>query len=169
MSLAQVVGALTGDKRLLNRTNVIQPNKLQDPWHIEGVRRLSAKKSGTPIFYGSSATVASLLKSANIDIQKDEVKAIRKEFNQGAFSVIKALKDALIKTSNVQTPTYTVIGWNETYTVEVNKYKVAGSDLYPYKVWNSKRNRTKTFFMHKPIRIPDYKQFKLFMATGLIY
>jgi len=104
MSLAQVVGTLTEDKRLLDRTNVIQPNKLQDPWYIEGVRRLSAKKSGTPIFYGSSATVANLLKSANIDIQKDEVKAIRREFNQGAFSVIKAFKDALIKTSNVQTP-----------------------------------------------------------------
>jgi len=41
--------------------------------------------------------------------------------------------------------------------------------LYPYKVWNSKKNRTKTFFMHKPIRIPDYKQFKLFMATGLVH
>jgi len=169
MSLAQIVGCITGDERLLNRTNVIQPNKLQDPWYIDGVRRLSAKKSGTPIFYGSSATVTSLLKKAGIDIDKAEIKAIRKEFNKGAFSVIKALKDALIKTSNVQAPSYIVKGWNETYTVEVNKFQVAGSDLYPYKVWDKKKNRTKTFFMHKPIRIPDYKQFKLFMATGLIH
>lgn len=169
MSLAQIVGCITGDERLLNRTNVIQPNKLQDPWHIDGVRRLSAKKSGTPIFYGSSATVTSLLKKADIDIDKAETKAIRKEFNRGAFSVIKALKDALIKTSNVQTPIYTVKGWNETYTVEVNKFQVAGSDLYPYKVWDKKKNRTKTFFMHKPTRIPNYKQFRLYMATGLIH
>ena len=169
MSLAQIVGCITGDERLLDRTNVIQPNKLQDPWHIDGVRRLSAKKSGTPIFYGSSATVTSLLKKANIDIDKSETKAIRKEFSRGAFSVIKALKDALIKTSDVKTPSYTVKGYNEIYVVEVNKSRVIDSELALYKVWDSKKNRIKTFFMHKPIRIPDYKRFKLFMATGLTY
>ena len=169
MSLAQIVGCITGDERLLNRTNVIQPNKLQDPWHIDNVRRLSAKKSGTPIFYGSSATVTSLLKKADIDIDKSETKAIRKEFSRGAFSVIKALKDALIKTSDVKTPSYTVLGYNETYTVEVNKSRVIDSELALYKVWDSKKNRIKTFFMHKPIRIPDYKRFKLFMATGFIH
>ena len=170
MSMAQVIGCLTGDKRLLDKTNVINKGNLQDPWHIEGVRRLSAKKAGTPIFYGSSATVTALLKNANIDIDREEVKALRKEFNKGAFSVIKAFKDALIKTSNVETPTYMVQGWGEAYEVEVNKYKASGETEYrPYMVWDPKKNRTKTFFMHKPYRVPDYGRFKLYMATGLVH
>ena len=169
MSMAQVIGTLTNDKRLLQKTNVIEKDDIQDAWHIDGVRRLSAKKAGTPIFYGSSATVTALLAKANITIDKDEVRAIRKEFSKGAFSVIKAFKDAMIKTSNVQTPTYTVQGWGETYTVEVNKYRTVASDLKPYMVWNPAKSRTKTFFMHKPIKVPDYKRFSLFMATGIVH
>ena len=169
MSLAQVIGCLTGDERLLNKTNVVEKDDLQDPWHIDGVRRLSAKSVGTPTFYGSSATATSLLKSKGVDIRKDELKAIRREFNSGAFAVIKALKDALIKTSNVDTPTYTVQGWGEEYEVEVNKFHAVASELKPYMVWNPKKNRTKTFFMHHPVRVPDYKRFQLFMATGLVH
>lgn len=48
MSINQFVGALTNDKRLLERTCVIG-DKLQDPWYIEGVRRPSAKSVGTPV------------------------------------------------------------------------------------------------------------------------
>ena len=69
----------------------------------------------------------------------------------------------------MKTPSYTVKGYNETYTVEVNKSRVIDSELSLYKVWDSKKNRIKTFFMHKPIRIPYYKRFKLFMATGFIH
>jgi hypothetical protein len=48
MSIAQIVGALTNEKRLLERTNVIG-STLSDPWHIDGVRRLAAKAVGTPV------------------------------------------------------------------------------------------------------------------------
>jgi len=168
MSLAQIVGCLTSDKRLLDKTNVIDRNNLQDPWHIDGVRRLSAKTQ-VAVFYGSSATTSKLLKDNGIDIQQAEVKAINREFNRGAFSVIKSLKNALIKTSNVTTPTYEVTTWGETFTVEVNKFRTVGSTLNAYSVWDSKKNRTKVFFMHAPIRVPDYERYRLYMATGLIH
>jgi len=42
------VGALTNDKRLLESTNVVG-DTLSDPWHIDGVRRLTAKSIGTPV------------------------------------------------------------------------------------------------------------------------
>jgi len=48
MSLAQVVGTLTNDARLLNRTNVINEEGLLDAWHVEGVPRLHTKTVGTP-------------------------------------------------------------------------------------------------------------------------
>jgi len=169
MSMAQVIGALTNDKRLLQKTNVIERDDIQDAWHIDGVRRLSAKSAGTPMFYGSGATVTALLASKGINIDKDEVRAIRREFSKGSFSVIKALKDATIKTASINTPSYTVTAWGEAYTVEVNKYRTVASDLKPYMVWNPAKSRTKTFFMHKPIKVPDYKRFSLFMMTGLVH
>jgi len=168
MSLGQIVACLTNDVRLMKKTNIIEKDSLEDAWHIEGVRRLSAKAQ-VATFYGSSETVSALLASKNINIDKDEVRAIRREFSKGAFSVIKAFKDATIKTSNIKTPIYSVTAWNETYTVEVNKFKTVGSELKPYMVWNPTKSRTKTFFMHKPIKIPDYKRFSLFMTTGIIH
>ena len=47
MSLAQVIGAVLNSEELLVKTNVVG-NQLQDPWDIDGVRRLSAKTVGTP-------------------------------------------------------------------------------------------------------------------------
>lgn len=49
MSLAQVVGTLTNDYRLLNRTNVVNPDELLDAWFVEGVPRLHTKTVGTPV------------------------------------------------------------------------------------------------------------------------
>jgi hypothetical protein len=49
MSLAQVVGVLTNDARLLDRTNVINETTLLDAWHVEGVPRLHTKTVGTPV------------------------------------------------------------------------------------------------------------------------
>lgn len=46
-ALAQVVGALTNDQRILESTCVIG-DKLSDPWYIDGVRRVTAKAVGTP-------------------------------------------------------------------------------------------------------------------------
>ena len=168
MSLAQILACITNDKRLMEKTNIIGKEDLQDAWHIDGVRRLSAKTQ-VATFYGSSASVASLLRSNKIDVDKDEVRAIRKEFNRGAFSVIKAFKDAVIKESDVITPTYRVKAWNEEYTVEVNKFKAVGSETKMYMIWNPAKKRTKTFFMHNPIRVPDYKAFKTYFATGLVH
>lgn len=49
MSLAQIIGILTNDARLLNRTNVINDTELLDAWHVDGVPRLHTKTVGTPV------------------------------------------------------------------------------------------------------------------------
>lgn len=48
MSLGQIVGALTNDKRILESTCLLG-NILSDPWNIKGVKRLTAKSIGTPV------------------------------------------------------------------------------------------------------------------------
>jgi hypothetical protein len=47
-SMLQYEGLLTGDKRLLEMTNVIGET-LEDPWKLEGMSRKMLKKAATPM------------------------------------------------------------------------------------------------------------------------
>ena len=119
--------------------------------------------------YGSSQSALALLKSKKITPTKDELKCITREFNNGTFSIIKDFKNLLIKHGNVETPTYEVQGWDEVYTVEVNKFKAVGATLNAHVVWDTTSKKDKVFFLHEPIRVPDYDRFKLFFATGKVH
>jgi hypothetical protein len=166
MSIAQIVGALTNEKRLLERTNVIG-STLSDPWYIEGVRRLAAKAVGTPVFYGSSQSATTLIKSKGLISTNEEIAAIRKEFATGGLAVMKLFKDALIQNYNVQTPTLQINIMDDTFTVTVNKFKQAGARIVITEAWNGKKYQRS--FTHEPILIPDYSRMKLFWATCLIH
>ena len=168
MSLAQVIGATINSEELLVKTNCVG-SKLEDPWHIDGVRRIAGKTVGTPTFYGSSQSAISLLKSKKLDPTKEELSAITREFNNGTFSIIKDFKNLLIKNGNVTTPTYEVQGWNESYIVEVNKHKAVGATLKAYAIWDTTANKDRMFFNHQPTLIPDYIRFNLFFPTGFVH
>jgi len=168
MSLAQIEGALLNSQELLVKTNAVG-DKLQDPWYIPNTRRLAAKAIGTPTFYGSNQTPVKLLRAKSLDIVKNELKALNAEFDTGTFSIIKDFKNLLISNMDVNTPTYEVQGWGETYTVEVNKYKAVGATLDMYMIWNTETQRDSKFFLHTPVKVPDYIRFKSFAATGLVH
>ena len=166
MSIAQIVGALTNEKRLLERTNAIG-STLSDPWYIDGVRRLAAKAVGTPVFYGSSQSATTLIKSKGLISTNEEIAAIRKEFATGGLAVMKLFKDALIQNYNVQTPTLQIKIMDDTFTITVNKFKQAGAKIIITEAWNGKKYQRS--FTHEPILIPDYSRMKLFWATCLIH
>lgn len=169
MSLAQIEGALLDSQELLIKTNAVKTATLQDPWFVEGTRRLAAKAIGTPTFYGSNQSPMSLLRSKNLEIDKAELAILNKEFNTGVFSILKDYKNLLIGNMEIDNPTYTAIGWDETYTVEVNKHKAVGATLDAYTVWNTETQRDVLFYMHSPIRVPDYDRFRTYAATGLTH
>lgn len=169
MSLAQIIGVLTNDARLLDRTNVVYPYALKDAWTVEGVPRLHTKTVGTPKFYGSGQTAKKLLASKNLTLTKKQMSKLAKEFTTGGFATITDLKDFFIKYSNVATPTIETTTWNETYTITVNKYKCVGANIAAYTAYDTASSTDKTFMIHNPIRIPDYERFKLFYPTGLIH
>lgn len=169
MSLAQVVGTLTNDYRLLNRTNVINPNELLDAWFVEGVPRLHTKTVGTPVFYGSAQTATALLRKKKLKYTREQVKILNREFSKGAFGVIKAFKDFLIQHSNVTIPVIQMQIWDDTFEVEVNKFKPAGAELNAYTIWDTKSNRPVTFLNHEPILVPNYERFRLYFPTGLVH
>lgn len=168
MSLAQVEGTLLDSEELLVKTNCVG-DQLQDPWFIAGTRRAAAKAVGTPTFYGSNQSPTKLLKAKNIELDKEELRILKNEFNEGTFSIIKDFKNLLISNMDIDTPTYEAAGWGETYTVEVNKHKVVSAELHAYRVWNTEQSRDELFYLHRPIRVPDYDRFRTYAATGLVH
>ena len=168
MSLAQVEGALLNSKELLVKANCVG-TQLQDPWHIDGTRRAAAKAVGTPTFYGSNQSPTKLIKAKNLDLDKDELKVLKKEFSTGTFSILKDFKNLLISNMDIDSPTYLAAGWGETYTVEVNKHKVVSAELRAYRVWNTATSRDEVFYLHIPVRVPDYDRFRTYAATGLVH
>lgn len=195
MSLAQVIGILTNDHRLLNRTNVINSEELLDAWHVEGVPRLHTKAVGTPVFYGSSQTATKLLRGKKLtavqklhevclieersptpeelkqakDTDREHIKILNKEFNRGAFGVIKAFKDFLIQNANVQTPIIPMNIWDDNFEVEVNKFKPVRAKVNAYSIWNSETKRQVVFLNHTVETVPDYDRFRLYYPTGLVH
>ena len=169
MSLAQIVGILTNDQRLLNRTNVINPGELLDAWHVPGVPRLHTKTVGTPVFYGSAQTATKLLRSKKLAYTQEQVKILNREFNKGAFGVIKTFKDFLIQNANVTTPIIPMNIWDDNFEVEVNKFRPVAAQVNAYKVWDTATKRPVVFLNHEPITVPDYDRFRLYYPTGLVH
>lgn len=166
MSVAQIMGALTNDSRILESTGVIG-DKLQDPWYIESVRRSSAKAVGTPSLYGSSATAVKLLKGKGISIDKAEIQAIKREFSTGRFSVMKQFKDLLIQNYNVHTPTIDIDTGISKFKIEVSHFKVAKFNTLVTEAYVN--GKFKYSFTKVPELVPDYKRMKLYWATCLIH
>ena len=168
MSINQFVGALTNEIRLLERTNVIG-DELSDPWHIEGVKRSSGKAVGTPVFYGSSQSAKKLLKANGITPCRTEIKLINKEFSQGAFSITKMFKNAIISNYSNHAPSIKIKIFNDEFVVHCNKFKTVDSTINITTAYDSDKRKYSTAITRKPIRIPDYSRFKLFWATCLIH
>jgi len=169
MSLAQIAGILMNDQRLLDKTNVINPENLKDAWEVQGVPRLHTKTVGTPTFYGSAQTARSLLKSKNLSCTSEQIKLLNREFSTGAFSIVKGLKDFLIQHANVSTPTIAMHTWKDQYTVEVNKFKPVAANIHAYTAYDSASERNVTFINHEVVTVPNYDRFRLFYPTGLIH
>ena len=169
-SIAQYVGLYTNDQRLLNKTNVINPDDLQDFWRIDGVPNRNAIKSiGTPVGYGSGQSFTKLLAAKGETLTKPEMKAVKKEFSAGAFGIIKGLKDYFNKGANVDTPTYKVDMYDESYEVVVTKFKAVGATIQAYSAYDTATDKIKIFMNHKVIRVPDYEAYRTYYATGFVH
>lgn len=169
MSLAQIVGVLLNDWRLLDKTNVIDGSDLKDAWTIPGVPRDSAKAVGTPRFYGSSASAHKLLTKKKAKFTKDHIRTLNKEFHSGAFGAIIAFKDFLIRHSDVQTPVINMAIWDDKFEVDVNKFRPVGAQVNAYSFWDTKTKRQVVFLNHSVQTVPDYDRFRLYYPTGLIH
>jgi len=164
-SMGMATGLITGDKRLLDATNATG-DIIADAWAINGVRRPVAKLM-TAKFYGSSASLKSLAKKKDLDVEAKELRLLEKEASSGMYAVIVNLGELLKEGSTIDTPIYSVSVLNQHYTVEVQKTHPVEAINKRY--WTLVDGTLKMFNNHHVIEAKDYKRNKLSLFTGLIH
>lgn len=166
MSMAQIMGALTNDIRVLESTNMID-GPIQDPWHIEGVRRNVAKAVYTPKLYGSGRSAVALVKAKSIELDKAELRALKQVEREGRFHVMLQLRDLFIAHSHVDQPIIEINTGISQFKIHVSKFKPTGYNTVVTEAYNGKQ--FKYSFTKDVNYIPDYKAMRTFWHTCLIH
>jgi hypothetical protein len=165
--MLQYMGALLGDKRLLEMTNVIGET-LEDPWKLEGMSRIMLKTAATPMLYGSSQTCSELWQSNNISYDIKDIELYGKEMSDGAFGVANMLKEFIINNANPQAEMKVKI-WNEEFTISCNRFRNVGDHTQAYKIWDSIDKQYNTILHTDTKKVPDLEQFRRYFVTLLIH
>lgn len=166
MSMAQIMGALTNDIRILESTNMIE-GPIQDPWHIDNVRRNVAKAIYTPKLYGSGRSSVSLVKAKGLTLDKAEIQTLKQIEKEGRFSVMLQLRDLFITNSHVETPVVHINTGVSKFDVHVSKFKPAGYETIVTEAYNGRKFQYS--FTKDVTYIPNYKAMRTFWHTGLIH
>lgn len=162
MSMAQIMGALTNDIRILESTNMIE-GPIQDPWFIEGVQRKVAKAVYTPKLYGSYQSAKALVRAKKETATNEELRVLKQVEKEGRFSVMLQLRDLFITNANIDTPIVDINTGVSQLKIYVSKFKSAGTKTIVTEAYNGKT--FKYSFNKKKISIPDYKAMKTFWHT----
>lgn len=166
-SMLQYEGLLTGDKRLLEMTNVIG-EILEDPWKLEGMSRQMLKKAATPMLYGSSQQCHQLWQNNGIKYTADDIELYTKEMADGPFGVANLLKEFIINNAKPKANMRVKI-WNEEFDVACNRYRNVGEKTKAYKIWDSIDEKYNTILHTDTKKVPDLKQFKRYFMTLLVH
>lgn len=166
-SMLQYEGLLTGDKRLLEMTNVIGET-LQDPWKLEGMSRFMLKKAATPMLYGSSQQCHELWQSNGISYTTDDIELYNKEMADGPFGVANLLKEFIINNADPKTEMKVKI-WDEEFDVSCNRYRNVGEKTRAYKIWDSIDEQYNIVLHTDTKKVPDLQQFKRYFMTLLVH
>jgi len=166
-SMLQYEGLLTGDKRLLEMTNVIGET-LQDPWKLEGMPRLMLKKAATPMLYGSSQTCYQLWQNNGISYTADDIERYTREMADGPFGVANLLKEFIINNASPKAEMKVKI-WNEEFDVSCNRFRNVGEKTKAYKIWDSIDERYNIVLHTDTKKVPDLQQFKRYFMTLLVH
>jgi hypothetical protein len=166
-SMLQYEGLLTGDKRLLEMTNIVG-DILQDPWKLEGMSRLMLKKAATPMLYGSSQQCHELWQNNGISYTAEDIELYNKQIADGPFGVANLLKEFIINNADPKTEMKVKI-WDETFEVSCNRYRNVGEKTRAYKIWDSIDKRYNIVLHTDTKKVPDLQQFKRYFMTLLVH
>ena len=165
-SMLQYMGLLTGDRRLLEMTNIIGDN-LKDPWFVENLSRQKVKKAATPLLYGSSQTCHQLWADNKLEYTLDEVHYFNDQLKNGAFGVANLFKEFIINNANPK-PDMHINIWNDNFDISCNRFRRKGDKTIAYKIWDSIEKLYKVVLHTDTVKVPDLEQFRTYFCTLLI-
>lgn len=165
-SMLGFMGALLGDSRLLTMTNILG-EELDDPWYVEGLSREHIKKALTPKLYGSSRTPQELWTSNNLDFTSEDLSTVNDALKT-RYVAAEALKNFIISQVEPQA-TMKVKIWNDTFTIECNRYRRLGEVQIGYNLYCTDTGSIRKVFHTKTKAVPDLESFKRFFVTLLVH
>lgn len=168
-SMCGYMGALLGDRRLLEATNMAGDEQtLRDPWHIDGLTRHHVKKACTPKLYGSGQAVHTLWTNAKLPYTLEDLTLMNKELKLGMFGTADKFKEFIINNCNPQ-PTMMVHIWNDKFEVSCNRYKRVGEIALKYDLYDTQSGGIRRITHVKTKAIPDLESFRTYFVTLLIH
>jgi len=170
-SMLQYIGALLGDKRLLEMTAASHDgvSVLPDPWSLEGVSsREAVKVSYTRRLYGSTKRIAESLEHKNVKYTADDLISLEAELRYGAFGVANDLKDFIINNCKPAEAMTVLIG-DEEFDITCNRYKNIGEELVAYELYNSATDTYETIHHMKTVKEADLVSFRRYFMTLLVH
>lgn len=165
--MLQYIGVLLNDKRLCTMTNVIG-DILSDPWEFDGIPRTQFKHAATPMLYGSSKPCHELWQDKGHKYTIEQVHAFNSELATGALGLANAFKEFIINNVKPQAE-MTVKIWNETFTIECNRFKQVGERTTSYDLYDSVSGKIKRIHHTTTKSEPDLEQFRRYFVTLLIH
>lgn len=166
-SMIGIMGALLGEKRMLEMTNMAGPEgELNDPWFIEGLPRNYVKAAAVPLLYGSAQGIHELWDS--LDYTTEQLEIMRQELRKGALGVANMFKEFIINNCNPSEEMEVVIGDNE-FTVRCNHWKKVGEATIMYDLLDTETGRVRRIAHTKTKAIPDLERFRRFFVTCLVH
>lgn len=167
-SMLGFIGALLGDERLLNMTNMGGDGvTLYDPWFIEGLTRLHVKTAATPRLYGSNAATHELWRKKDLSYDLEMLHLMNGQFSNGAIGLADSFKDFVVNNCNPKAE-MTVRIWDEEFTIKCNHYKRVGDVPMQYDLYDSSTGRIRKVVHTKTKMVPDIERFRTFFQTLLI-
>lgn len=168
-SMLGYIGALLGDKRLLEMVNMAGPqDQLNDPWHIEGLPRKHVKTVFTPRLYGSSQLARVLWDNKKLEYTPEMLTHINGIMRSGAFGVADAFKEFVIGHCNPKAEMKIRI-WEDTFTIKCNHYKNLGDVHVSYDIYDSLTGSVRRITHTKTKAVPDLERFRTYFQTLLVH
>lgn len=170
-SMLQYIGALLGDKRLLEMTAASHDgvSVLPDPWSLKDVSsRDAVKVPFTRRIYGSTKGITESLQSKKVKYTASDVIALEAELQHGPFGLANDFKDFVINHCNpAEEMTVNING--EIFDIACNKFHNVGEKMKRYDLYNSATDTYETVYNMSTVKKADLKSFRRYFMTLLIH
>jgi len=168
-SIKSYYGLLLGHRPYLVDCNVIVENgKLNDAWAHNTITNRDQAKSVMRVLYGSKQPILDMWTDMGIKGTREEALAMENDLTVGQYAPANLMKQFMANHAQMQ-PEMKLTIWNETFTVQCNKFYNRGETTIKYDLYDSNSKSIRRIHHTEIIKVPNLQQFRVWTSTGLIH